>query len=281
MLLASALVAGTTLLAKMLGTVALGPALSPFQITFGRYIFAFSALLVASALIRPRFSKPALWLHFARASAGSSGVTAMFAAAALIPLADATAISMLNPIIAMILAIPLLHETIGPRRWVAALVSVIGALLLIRPGFGSFQPAALIALGAALLLAIEIIFVKLLSGREGTVQILLFSNGSGTLFSGMIAGVVWISPSPAQWLALCGIGLLMVSAQALFLFAIRRGDASFVAPLFYATLVFAALYDFAIFDVLPSAPSLSGAGIIVIGAILMAWSEKRRAPKGL
>lgn len=72
-----------------------------------------------------------------------------------------------------------------------------------------------------------------------------------------------------QWLGLVGIGLLIVSAQSLFLVAIRRGDASFVAPLFYATLVFAAVYDFAIFNVIPSALSNTGAGIIILGALLM------------
>ncbi len=281
MLLASALIAGTSLLAKALGTAALGPALNPFQITAGRYVFALAALLLATAILRPRFTKPAIWLHFGRASAGSFGVTCMFAASALIPLADATAISMLNPIIAMVLAIPLLKETVGPRRWIAAALSVIGALLLIRPGFDSFHPASLIALLAAAILAVEIIFVKLLSGREGMIQILLFSNGFGTLFAGSIALFFWITPTAQQWAGLVAIGLLMVSAQALFLFAIRRGDASFVAPLFYATLIFAALYDLVIFGVLPSPLSLLGAGIIIAGAILIAWSEKRRAPKGL
>jgi len=276
MLAASALVAGTSLLAKVLGTEVLGPALNPFQITTGRYVFALLALVLTTAIIRPAFTTPALHLHVGRAVAGSLGVTSMFAAATLIPLADATAISMLNPIIAMVLAIPLLGESVGPRRWAAAALSVVGAILLIRPGASSFQPAALIALFSALVLAFEIIIVKLLSGREGTIQILLFSNGFGTILSGVATLFVWIWPTPMQWLGLGAIGLLMVSAQSLFLFAIRRGDASFVAPLFYATLVFAALYDFAIFDVTPSSLSLAGAGIIILGALLMAWSERRR-----
>ena len=276
MIAASALIAGTTLLAKSLGTDVLGPALNPIQITAGRYIFALIALVITTAIVRPNFTQPALRLHVGRAFAGTIGVTCMFAAATLIPLADATAINMLNPIIAMLLAIPLLGESVGPRRWAAAGLSVIGAILLIRPGASSFQPAALIALLSALVLAVEIIIVKLLSRREGTLQILLFSNGFGTLLACTTAILVWIWPTPMQWLALVGIGLLMVSAQSLFLFALRRGDASFVAPLFYATLVFAALYDFVIFDVIPSALSNTGAGIIILGAILIAWSEKRR-----
>ena len=276
MLASSALVAGTSLLAKALGTDALGAPLNPFQITAGRYVFAFAALLIATAILRPRFTKPAIWLHFGRASAGSLGVTCMFAAAALIPLADATAISMLNPVIAMVLAIPFLKETVGPRRWVAAALSVLGALLLIRPGTSSFQPAALIALLAAFVLGVEIILVKILSRRERTLQILLFSNGFGTVFASTVALFVWVSPSGAQWVGLVAIGLLMVSAQALFLFAIRRGDASFVAPLFYATLIFAALYDFVIFHVQPTFLSYAGAAIILLGAFVIAWSERRR-----
>lgn len=276
MLAASALVAGTSLLAKTLGTDVFGPALNPFQITAGRYVFALVALVVTTAVIRPTFTRPALRLHVGRAFAGSLGVTCMFAAATLIPLADATAISMLNPIIAMVLAIPLLGETVGPRRWAAAALSVVGAILLIRPGAASFHPAALIALLSAFVLAFEIIIVKILSHREGSLQILLFSNGFGTVLAGSAAIFVWIWPTPMQWLGLIGIGLIMVSAQSLFLLAIRRGDASFVAPLFYATLVFAALYDFAIFAVVPTVLSFAGAGIIILGAVVLAWSERRR-----
>ncbi|MHA1127438.1 MAG: DMT family transporter [Alphaproteobacteria bacterium] len=276
MLAASALIAGTSLLAKMLGTEVLGPALNPFQITAGRYAFALIALVIVTTIVRPNFTRPALRLHVGRAVAGSLGVTSMFAAATLIPLADATAITMLNPIIAMVLAIPLLGEKVGPRRWAAAALSIVGAVLLIRPGAASFQPAALIALLAAFVLAFEIIIIKLLSRREGTIQILLFSNGFGTILSGIAAVFIWIWPTPMQWLGLGAIGLLMISAQSLFLLAIRRGDASFVAPLFYATLVFAALYDFTTFGVIPSTLSYAGGGIIILGALLMAWSERRR-----
>jgi len=277
MLFASALVAGTSLLAKTLGTEVLGPALNPLQITAGRYIFALILLLVTAGILRPKFTHAAVKLHFGRALAGWFGVTCMFAAATLIPLADATAITFLNPIIAMVLAIPLLGESVGPRRWAAAALSVVGAFLLIRPGAASFQPAALIALLAAFVLAVEIILVKLLSRREGTLQILLFSNGFGSVFAGATAIFVWVWPTPLQWVGLGAIGLLMVSAQAVFLVALRRGDASFVAPLFYATLVFAALYDFAIYSVVPSTLTYIGAAVIITGAILIAWSERRRA----
>ena len=68
----------------------------------------------------------------------------------------------------------------------------------------------------------------------------------------------------------------MALAQACFVNAMARGDASFVAPFFYTALVFAALYDGVIFGVWPDAVSLTGAAIVLCGAGLLAWREGRQ-----
>ena len=280
MLLASACVAGTTLLAKALGTGALGPALHPLQISQGRFLFAFLTFGSAALILRPHLQKPALALHLSRSAAGWGGVSLMFAAAAFIPLADATAISFLNPVFGMMLAVPFLGERVGPLRWSAAGMALLGALILLRPTPGSFQPAALLALGAALLMGVELIFIKKLSGREAPFQILLINNAIGLGLASAAAFFVWAAPNPAQWGALMGIGGLMAAAQTCFIHAIRRADASFISPLFYTTLVWAALYDRVIFDTRLELTSWLGAGIILAGAAFMAWREtrsKRRA----
>lgn len=275
-LAASAFAAGTTLLAKALGSGALGPALHPLQISHGRFVFAFLAIGLAALALRPRLNRPDLPTHAARSLCGWGGVTLMFAAAAHIPLADATAISFLNPVFGMLLAIPLLGERVGRVRWAAALIALAGAAILLRPGPESFRPAALLALGAALAMGLELIFIKRLAGREPPHQILLVNNAIGLAISSVAAIWVWIAPSPAQWAALAGIGLLMAAAQACFVNAMARADASFVAPFFYAALVFAALYDAAAFGVRPDAVSVTGSVVIVGGAALLAWREGRR-----
>lgn len=274
-LLASAFVAGTTLLAKMLGTDALGPALNPLQISQGRFVFALMAFGAAALVIRLRFTDVAWATHTMRVACGWGGVTLMFAAAAFIPLSDATAISFLNPVIGMLLAIPLLNERVGPVRLTAAAIALLGAMILLRPTPDAFQPAALLALGAAFALGLEIIVIKRLTGREGPMQILLINNVIGVVISSVAAIWFWIAPTPEQWLALCGIGLLMAAAQACFINAIARADASFVGPFFYATLVFAALYDFIVFGVRPDAVSVIGTAIILCGAGLLMWREGR------
>ncbi|MEQ3624280.1 MAG: DMT family transporter [Celeribacter sp.] len=273
----AALVAGTSLLAKALGTDALGHPMNAVQISFGRFLFAFIALGMVAALVRPRLHRPHLPLHLGRTGFGFLGITLMFGAAARIPLSDATAISFLNPVFGMLLAIPFLGEKIGRWRWIGTGIALVGAAVLLRPGAESFEPAALLALGAALAMGAELIFIKRLTRRERPFQILLTNNALGVCIAGLAVLPVWIMPSPAQWLAMAAIGGLMALAQTCFVHATARADASFVAPFFYATLVFAAFYDMVIFGVLPDAVSLLGALVIVTGALLLAYHEGRRS----
>ncbi|WP_133489207.1 DMT family transporter [Aliiroseovarius marinus] len=277
MLVATVFIAGTTLMAKLAGKDLLGDPLHPFQITHGRFTFAFLAIGSFALFRRLRITRPNLKLHAARSAAGFAGVTLMFAAATLIPLADATAISFLNPVFAMLLAIPLLGERVGPWRWLSVAMALTGALILIRPGASSFDPAALLALGAAAILGLETIFIKRLAGREAPLQILVINNAIGLTIASCAVLFVWQAPTPAQWAVLAALGFMMAAAQACYVQAIRRADASFVVPFSYATLIFAALYDFGLFGVAPGWVSALGAAIIVAGGAILAWREGRQA----
>ena len=275
MLTATAFIAGTTLAAKALGTDTLGPALHPLQISHGRFVFAFLAIATAVAIFRPTLASPHLGLHIGRTFFGWGGVTLMFAAVAFIPLSDATAISFLNPVFCMLLAIPLLGERVGPWRWFAAFTAFGGALVLLRPGPETFQIAALLALGAAVMMGMELIFIKKLADREPPFQILLVNNALGVCLSSLAVIPVWVMPTMAQWAGLAVLGGLMAAAQACFVNAVARADASFITPFSYVTLIFATLYDLLIFDVWPDVISIIGAIIILSGASVLAWRERR------
>ena len=275
MLAATAFIASTTLLAKAIGAGHLGAPLHPLQISHGRFVFAFLLFASVAAIMRPRIEKPAIGLHLGRTLFGWGGVTLMFAAVAFIPLGDATAISFLNPVFAMMLAIPLLGERVGRIRWSAALIAMLGALILLRPTPDSFQPAALLALAAAVSMGLEVIFIKKLAGREAPFQILLINNAIGVGIASLAVLPVWTMPTAQQWAALAAIGGLMAMAQTFFINAMARADASFVAPFSYATLIFAALYDAVIFGARPDVISVLGACVILSGAGLLAWREAR------
>ena len=279
---ASLLIAATTLLAKSLGTDALGQNLHPLQITHSRFLFAWLGIVTITIIMRPKFTRPNWVWHGSRSACGFAGVTLMFASVAYIPLSDATAISFLNPVFAMLLAIPLLGERIGRWRVLATLLAFAGALILPRPGQGTMEPAALLALAAAAIMGLELIFIKKLTGVERPLQILLLNNTIGLAIASSVVWPVFQWPNAEQWAALIGLGLCMAVAQAFFVNAMARADASFVGPFSYSTLIFAAVYDMFIFDVIPDQVSVIGAATIIAGAVLLAWREGvRRATSGV
>ena len=253
-------------MAKALGGDTFGMPLHALQISHGRFLFAFIAIGAAAVVLGPRLSRPHWGLHLVRTACGWGGVTLMFASVAFIPLADATAISFLNPVFAMLLAIPLLGERVGRVRWSAAAMALAGALVLLRPTPESFQPAALLALGAAMVMGLELIFIKKLARRENPFQILIVNNCIGLCIATFAVLPVWQPPTAAQWAILGAIGVFMALAQTCFVNAMARAEASFVAPFSYGTLIFAALYDVLFFGVIPDGITLLGAAIIISGA---------------
>ncbi len=273
MITATVFIATSTLMAKLASDPRFGTPLHPLQISHGRYIFAFALISTVFVAMRGRISRPNLKLHTLRSALGWGGVTLMFTAIAFIPLADATAISFLNPVFAMVLAIPLLGEKVGRIRWSAAAIAFLGALILLRPSPQSFEFGALFALGAALLLGAEVIVIKRISALEGPLQILLINNAIGVVLSTLAVVVVWQPPTLAQWGILAGVGFAMATAQTFFINAVKRADASLVAPFSFFTLIFAAAFDAAIFAKWPDAVTLLGAAIILSGVGLLAWRQ--------
>ncbi len=279
MTLCCAFIALSTFFAKMLGRGVIGEPMGAFQIVVGRYGFALLALTPFALWQRERFRNLPIRLYLARASCGWAGVTGLFAAAALIPLADATAISFLNPVFAMILAVFFLGETVGPVRWGAALVALVGGALLVRPGVDAIEPGAVIALIAALFMAAEIIFAKLLARTEGVIRLLVVTNCIAFIIAIIVASFDWRMPTWPEVALMAAVGWSMVSAQVLFMKTLKLTDASFATPFFYATLIFAAAYDAIWFGVIPVALSFAGAALIVSGAVVLAIREGgRRSP---
>ena len=247
----------------------------PFQVSHARFLFAFLAILAVLAVLRPRFETVHWRLHMARSTCGFLAATAIFAAAALIPLSDATALSFLSGIFSMVLAIFFLRERVGPWRWVAAAMAFLGAIVLLRPT-GALELGAAIAIAGAAVMGMEMIFIKKLAGLERPLQILTVNNGLGLAIATLAVAFVWQTPSGSQWLPLAGVGLAMVCGQACFLQALKTADASFTAPFNYCVLIFATLYDFAVFATVPDVVSWVGIAIIISGAALLAWREGRR-----
>ena len=278
MTIASAFIAFTTVMAKGLaGGFETETTLHPLQVGFGRFFFAAMLWTAIWYGTRQQFEKVHLPLHGMRVVLGYLTSTSIFWAASLMVLADATAISFLSPVVTLFLAWLFLRERVGWMRILAVGVMVTGAMILLRPGTSAFQPAALIALFAALTGGAESIAIKMLTNRERVLQILFINNLIGVVIATAIASFVWVWPTPFQWAALASVGFGMAGAQITFTWAMRQVEASVIMPFIYTSLMFAALMDFWLFGDFPDVWAGVGAVVIVFGGILLAWRETVRS----
>ena len=277
MVLASAFIATTSIIAKILGKSDFGNSLNPLQISHSRFFFAFLFIALFTFRSNPIPDKAHLHLHLARTVSGWVGVTILFGSTSLIPIADAVAINFTNPIFAMLFAILLLGEKIGLYRWFAAFITFLGALILIRPSYNlsEYEPIAIISLIGALILGLEAIFIKLLVKLENKIQILFINNLIGLILSSIPIFFVWINPSVVQIFFCILIGLFMLIGQYCFLEALKRCDVSLIAPFFYNTLIFVIIFDFIIFKNLPDNVSISGAILIIVGGLILLYRQRQ------
>ena len=247
------------------------------EITFARYAVAALLLLpiIIAQPIRLRAEAPARYVW--RTVAGLGGIALMFEAARSIPLASATAIGFTSPIFAMILATIALHERVVRRRWLAALLGLIGALVIATPDFSRVSFGAVFALAAAAFMGAEVVAVKWLSQtRDGKVTILFYSNLAGAVLAGALTAPTMVLPSlKIAWL-LFGVGGIALIGQACIIKAARMAEASFLAPFFYVSLIYATVIGYTTFDEFPSMQSSIGCVIILTSAALMLTTRSQK-----
>ena len=195
-----------------------------------------------------------------------------------LPLTTAYAITFVAPLLVTVMAGPLLGETVGPGRWLAIAIGVLGMLVVLRPtGDGMLTLAGLAVLLGATCYAGNVITVRLLAQRDSTQAMVLWMLVLLSLGAGLLAWPQW---QPLQWRdggIIAGVGLCGTLAQVALTEAFRRGEASLIAPLEYTALLWVALLDVALWGVLPDAPTWVGAAIIVASGLYLLARERVHA----
>jgi drug/metabolite transporter (DMT)-like permease len=193
-----------------------------------------------------------------------------------LPIADATAIYFISPIVITALAIPVLGEKVGWRRWTAALVGLLGVLVVIRPGTGAFNAAALLPLLGAASWAGAAIATRLMSGTDRPTTTLAYSAAVGLAVLTIMVPFFWVTPS---WAAL-GLALVMGSLSTLghgmVVVAYRHASASMVAPFSYVQLIWSGALGFLFFGSMPDRYTIAGAAIIAASGLYTAYRERVR-----
>lgn len=221
--------------------------------------------------------------HVLRCLLGCAALFASFASLAYLPLAHASIIGYLAPILSVVLARFLLAEEVSGIRWFAVLFGFLGMLVLIVPQLSAASVDDTYLIGVALALAMALFT----AGAKIQIRRLARTENAGAIafyfaLTCAVAGAVtaiggWIMPTPIQLIYLCGAGIAGGVAHIMMTLALQQSEISKLAPFEYLSLIFAVIADAVMFQILPGLSFYLSALMIVIAMWLIAFKE-RKAP---
>jgi drug/metabolite transporter (DMT)-like permease len=217
-------------------------------------------------------------LHILRGLVLVGSGTCFFSALKYLPLAEATALNYMSPILVTLMAGWLLGERLTRPRWAFVVTGFVGMLLIVRPGTEVLHPAAFFALAAAALYATFQILTRKMSG-EGLMVLLFFPSFVGTVVSSAIVPFfhysAWYPISDIVLFVV--IGIMGFVGHLLFIRAFQVASASAIAPFTYMQLVWSTLAGWLVFGSFPDAWTLSGIVVIAGSGVVLTWYERWRA----
>ncbi len=249
-----------------------------FEIIWFRY-------LAYSAIALPLLSRsPAIGLMSSRnrplqilRGLGAFGSGAFFVASLnFIPITDATAISFTAPLFVAVLSAVFLAEAISPSYWLATLCGFAGALLIVKPGSVDFNIGATLPLFGSLCWASALVLVRQMRGTEPMRLTAAYTALIGLVSASLIVPFVWVDPDPDIWPFLAVIGLATTTAHMMTVLAYGYAPAALLAPFSYAQLIGATCMSYAVFDDIPTLPTVAGIILITASGLYLAMRNRQK-----
>ena len=210
-----------------------------------------------------------------RALGGVAAFGLFFTALRFLNLADATVLGFSGSIFMAALAVPLLGERVGIRRWSAIGVGFAGVLIILQPGSGAFQPAALLAVASAFVYALVMIGTRWLSRSDSSSSMVVY-HSLVTAAVGFIAlPFVWVAPSAFEVFLFIVAGSFGTAAQFCLVRAFRYAPVAVLAPFDYGALIFAAVIGFAVWNEVPGVNLWIGAAVVIASGVFILHRETR------
>jgi drug/metabolite transporter (DMT)-like permease len=252
------------------------------QVLWGRFTFAFLAVCllpipgVSNLPPREIVGSRKLWLQMVRAFLLIASTGLNFLALKFLQLDQAMAIMFSGPFMVAALSIPLLGESIGPRRWIAIVIGFIGVLVVARPGFGGIHPAAILSLLCALCYAFYSITTRLLARVDSSETTIFYSNLPGAVIMTAILPFVWQWPDRAYLYGLMMMqGAVAALGHYLMIRAHRIAPASVLSPFMYTQTVWVIIAGYLVFGDLPNHWTLVGCAIVVASGLYLLYREHK------
>ncbi len=215
-----------------------------------------------------------------------------FLGLAAMPLADAVAIFFVSPLIITAFSVIFLGETVGPRRWIAVAVGMVGVLVVMRPGSGAFQVASILPLAAAVGYAALHILTRRIGGTESAVTMTFYIQVVFLFVSAGIGLAIgdgrfeatddpslrflfrhWVWPDASDAWVFIAIGFASAGGGYLISQAYRLCEAGLAAPFEYIALPLSIFWGVTVFGEWPDGRTWAGVALILTGGMYMFWRE--------
>jgi drug/metabolite transporter (DMT)-like permease len=243
--------------------------------TGGTAIFALLALRQKVRIFSRDFFAPAVLV---RNMAEGLGTVLFVSALAAAPLITLSSIQQAGPLIVTLGAAVFLKEHVGPRRWTAVLIGLVGVLIILRPTSDELNAGALLGVSAVVMLSVRDLTTRIAPPNLHTLQLatwgfsMLIPAGALLLFttSAPVALDLRISGLVAATIALTMLAYFAITAS------MRTGDLSVVSPFRYTRLIFALILGILFLGERPDSWTLIGAAIVILSGLYVFARERRK-----
>lgn len=252
--------------------------MEPLQVVWARYTGAFILTLIfLNPIRRPGMMvthRPLLQIGRSTLLLGSTALN--FFAVHFLPLDKVLAITFSTPFMVAVLGGPILGEWVGWRRWVAIGVGFLGVLVVVRPGVGTFQPAALLAVGGAICYAVYSISTRLLARTDSTETTTFYTQMVGAVAMLPIVVFVWTPPQSVFIAFLMSItGLFGGFGHYLLIRGHRLAPASTLAPFIYTQMIWTSTLGYLVFGDVPHQWTIVGVVVVIGSGLYLLYRERK------
>ena len=255
----------------------------PVQVAWSRQLGLLFGILIMLTLKGMVILKTDhFWLQVFRGFLAAASALMFIFAISVVPIADAVAVSFVAPFFVTILGALVLGEYVGIRRWMAIAIGFVACLIIIRPGFSSFQPAVFLVVVAALAYAFRQIVSRMLSSSDLTITTVAYTGLTASFLLSVPIPLVWRTPVWGNEILLIGaLATLAALAEIMVIKALELTQAVVLAPIHYTLLIWGTAYGYLIFGQFPDKWTWFGSAIIFatgIYVVLREWTRKRPPP---
>lgn len=205
---------------------------------------------------------------------------AFFSSLIRLSLADATAISLIAPLLMALLGVVLLKEKAGLELYVTILVAFFGAVLIVRPYMVQFSFYAVVGVCSAIFYALAATVTRRLGPRDKAVVTAIWGSGVMLVSSAIVVAFTgWVWPSVVDWGIMVAMGVAGGVANILYIMGLKYSRISQVAALDYTMFAWASIFGFLIFGEGISTANLLGAALIISAGAARIYLRSRSVPQ--